>query len=65
MRQPFRKFSASFAADTDCARGKSVIWRFDTPSWTVEALADFVLELAQGRQIRVYVAEPILYLSDI
>lgn len=49
----------------DGAGSKSVIWRFDTPSWAVGALADFAPELAQGRQIRVYVAEPVLYISDI
>lgn len=49
----------------DGAGGKAVVWRFDTPSWAVGALADFAPELAQGRQIRVYVAEPMLYVSDI
>lgn len=49
----------------DSAGGKAVIWRFDTPSWAVGALTDFAPDLAQGRQIRVYVAEPMLYVSDI
>lgn len=49
----------------DSAGGKSVVWRFDTPSWATGKLGDFAPELAQGRQITVYVAEPTLYISDI
>lgn len=49
----------------DSAGGSSVVWRFDTPSWATGQLADFAPALAKGRQIKVYVAEPTLYKSDI
>lgn len=45
--------------------GHSVVWRFDTGSWATGALSDFAPQLAQGRDIKVYVAEPVLYRSDI
>ena len=45
--------------------GRSVVWRFDTMSWATGALGVFAPQLAQGRDIKVYVAEPVLYVSDI
>jgi hypothetical protein len=45
--------------------GHSVVWRFDTGSWATGALGDFAPQLAQGRDIKVYVAENELYRSDI
>lgn len=45
--------------------GHSVVWRFDTGSWATGALGDFAPQLAQGRDIKVYVAENVLYRSDI
>lgn len=45
--------------------GQSLVWRFDTGSWATGSLADFAPQLAQGRDIRVYVAENVLYRSDI
>lgn len=49
----------------DSAGGQSVVWRFDTPSWATGRLSDFAPDIAKGRQITVYVAEPTLYKSDI
>lgn len=45
--------------------GHSVVWHFDTGSWATGALSDFAPQLAQGRDIKVYVAENVLYRSDI
>lgn len=45
--------------------GHSVVWRFDTPSWATGRLGDFAPDIARGRQITVYVAEPTLYKPDI
>lgn len=47
------------------AAGNAVVWRFNTPSWATGTLADFAPQLAQGRDIKVYVAENVLYRSDI
>ncbi len=47
------------------AAGNAVVWRFDTPSWATGALADFAPQFARARDIKVYVAESVLYRSDI
>jgi len=49
----------------DGATGRSLVWRFDTPSWATGNLHDFAPDMARGRTVRVYVAEPELYKSDI
>lgn len=47
------------------AGGESVIWYFDTPSWAIGRLGDIAPKLAQGRDIKIYVAMPRLYMPDI
>jgi hypothetical protein len=44
---------------------ESVIWYFDTPSWSTGRLGDIAPKLAQGRDIPIYVAMPRLYMPDI
>jgi hypothetical protein len=45
--------------------GEAVVWRFDTPSWATGRLGDIAPDLAQGRDIRIYIAIPRLYMPDI
>jgi hypothetical protein len=45
--------------------GEAVVWYFDTPSWATGRLGDIAPNLAQGRDITIYVAMPRLYMPDI
>ncbi len=45
--------------------GEAVVWHFDTPSWATGPLGDIAPNLAQGRDITIYVAMPRLYMPDI